>query len=260
MFCGPAKPVKKLIVDKFALDWFDARNISFSRDRQSRLKAGDSIIFCPDIEVEPYVGIYRGTTIPQIGFMSYSNSTLPLDIRIGRYCSLAPGIAFPLPRHPIEHLSTSVFTHERSTDLVTRAIRDMSAGYDNFFANPQKGAITIGHDVWIGQGAAIMPGITIGMGSVVAAHSVVTRSVEPYSIIGGNPAAFIRKRFSDELVSRLIDSRWWEYRFIDFDGLDIGDPLRFLDGFEKRKSAIAPYRPANPIKELMNLVRTSSGG
>ncbi len=69
----------------------------------------------------------------------------------------------------------------------------------------------IGHDVWIGHGATIMPGVTIGSGAIIAARAVVTRDVPPYSIVGGNPATVIRKRFTDEEIADLLALAWWDW-------------------------------------------------
>ena len=69
---------------------------------------------------------------------------------------------------------------------------------------------TLGNDVWIGSHAFIKGGIVIGNGAVIGAYSVVTKDVEPYSIVAGNPAKFIRKRFDNETISKLMESRWWE--------------------------------------------------
>lgn len=75
---------------------------------------------------------------------------------------------------------------------------------------PFKGDIVIGNDVWIGRESIIMPGVKIGDGAIIAAYSVVTKDVEPYSVVGGNPARFIKKRFNDELIELLLEFKWWD--------------------------------------------------
>lgn len=75
---------------------------------------------------------------------------------------------------------------------------------------PHKGDIVIGNDVWIGRESVIMPGVTIGDGAIVAAYSVVTSDVEPYSVFGGNPARFLKRRFSESLINLLMELRWWD--------------------------------------------------
>jgi virginiamycin A acetyltransferase len=76
---------------------------------------------------------------------------------------------------------------------------------------PSKGDTIVSHDVWIGYNATIMPGIYIGDGAIIAAQSVVTRNVEPYSIVGGNPAKEIRKRFDESIIQELLEIRWWDW-------------------------------------------------
>jgi len=78
-------------------------------------------------------------------------------------------------------------------------------------AYPYKGDTVIGNDVWLGYGALIMPGITIGDGSIIATRSVVTKNVSPYSVVAGNPATEIRKRFSAEEVDILLALKWWDW-------------------------------------------------
>lgn len=74
-----------------------------------------------------------------------------------------------------------------------------------------KGDVMIGNDVWIGYGATILSGVTIGDGAVVAARAVVTRDVEPYAIVAGNPARVVRKRFDDDTIRALLQIRWWDW-------------------------------------------------
>ncbi len=74
-----------------------------------------------------------------------------------------------------------------------------------------KGDTVIGNDVWIGMDTTIMPGIKIGDGAIIAAKSVVTRDVAPYTIVGGNPANKIKERFSNEIIEELLQIQWWHF-------------------------------------------------
>tara|TARA_R110002072_G_scaffold95197_27_gene209941 strand:- start:13645 stop:14262 length:618 start_codon:yes stop_codon:yes gene_type:complete len=76
---------------------------------------------------------------------------------------------------------------------------------------PTKGDTIIGNDVWIGHDATIMPGVHIGDGAIIATKAVVTKDVEPYTIVGGNPAKPIRKRFSEATISKLLQLKWWDW-------------------------------------------------
>ena len=111
-------------------------------------------------------------------------------LRIGRYCSIAASVIFLLQaEHSFNSLSTYPFK--------------VKCGFEDF-EGKSKGSIIIGDDVWIGFGAIICSGVKIGQGAIIGAGSVVTRDVEPYAIVAGNPARFIRYRFPDsELRHRL---------------------------------------------------------
>jgi len=76
---------------------------------------------------------------------------------------------------------------------------------------PTKGDTVIGNDVWIGHDATIMPSVTIGDGAIIATKAVVTKDVAPYTIAGGNPAKLIKKRFSDDIISKLLELKWWDW-------------------------------------------------
>ncbi|MDE5580431.1 MAG: CatB-related O-acetyltransferase [Treponemataceae bacterium] len=117
------------------------------------------------------------------------HSELDTKLIIGSYCSIAPGVQFLLGgEHNINTVSTYPF-------------KVMCFGYKREAGS--KGNIVIQDDVWIGQKAIICSGVTIGQGAIVAAGAVVTKDVEPYSIVGGNPAKIIKYRFEEKLREKL---------------------------------------------------------
>nr|WP_196974899.1 CatB-related O-acetyltransferase [Corynebacterium diphtheriae] len=91
------------------------------------------------------------------------------------------------------------------------------------------GDTIVGNDVWIGYEAMIMPGVTIGDGVIIAARAVVTRDVEPYSVVGGIPAKLISKRFDDETIASLLDIAWWNF---DLEDIKKMMPLLASDNIE----------------------------
>jgi acetyltransferase-like isoleucine patch superfamily enzyme len=121
-------------------------------------------------------------------------------LRIGKFCSLSSKITILLGGgHPTRNVSTYPFG-VLDTDKFRGAINKEKSIKDT----------TIGKDVWIGHGVTILTGITIGDGAVIAANSNVIKDVDPYSIVGGNPAKFIKKRFTDEQISHLLEIKWWD--------------------------------------------------
>jgi virginiamycin A acetyltransferase len=76
---------------------------------------------------------------------------------------------------------------------------------------PHKGDTVIGNDVWIGYGATLMPGVQVGDGAIIAAQAVVTKSVPPYAVVGGNPAQIIRYRFDEATIEALLEIQWWHW-------------------------------------------------
>lgn len=122
-----------------------------------------------------------------------------LIIRIGNYCSFAPEIKIFRANHPYSKFTTHPITYEPAL------------GYRGKNVDLIYLPLEIGHDVWIGANAIVLPGVSrIGNGAVIGAGSVVTKDVEPYEIVVGNPARPIRKRFSDAQIAALEKSRWWE--------------------------------------------------
>ena len=124
---------------------------------------------------------------------------------IGKFCSIACGakFIFNCANHTLKSLSTYTFPlFFEEWDLPKS---EVTSAWDN------KGDIVIGNDVWIGYEAVIMGGVTIGDGAIIGTRAVVTKDVEPYSIVGGVPAKEIRKRFAPEAIKRLLELQWWNW-------------------------------------------------
>jgi acetyltransferase-like isoleucine patch superfamily enzyme len=143
-----------------------------------------------------------------VGRFSYGLENLKIyqwgegaGLNIGSFCSLGKNIQIFLGgHHRIDWITTFPFGHIFTEYLGGREIK----------GHPMtKGDVTIGHDVWIGYGVTIMSGITIGNGAVIATNSHVTKDVNAYEIVGGNPAKHIKFRFSSEIIALLLQLNWW---------------------------------------------------
>lgn len=122
---------------------------------------------------------------------------------IGKFCMIASDVKFIM--NGANHLTDSLSTYPFAI---------FGNGWENAMEGktyPQKGDINIGNDVWIGYNATIMSGVTIGDGAIIAANSTVIKDVEPYSIVGGNPAKEIKKRFSKAVILKLLELQWWNW-------------------------------------------------
>lgn len=122
---------------------------------------------------------------------------------IGKFCMIASDVKFIM--NGANHLTNA---------LTTYPFAIFGNGWENAMTGksyPQKGDINIGNDVWIGYNATIMAGVTIGDGSIIATNSTVIKDVEPYSIVGGNPAIEIKKRFTNDKISKLLELKWWDW-------------------------------------------------
>nr|BFF25537.1 CatB-related O-acetyltransferase [Glycomyces mayteni] len=129
----------------------------------------------------------------------------PEKLRIGRYCALATGTRFIMAGadHPMVGVSTFPFAifggawAESTLDIVMNV--------------ESRGDTTVGNDVWFGNNVTVMPGVTIGDGAIIATGALVTADVAPYTIVGGNPAKPIRRRFADDEIELLLRAAWWDW-------------------------------------------------
>jgi len=118
---------------------------------------------------------------------------------IGNYCSLAKGVIIGSRNHIMNNFTTQ--------DCIYKETGDHHKQYSNIdIDNP---LVSIGNDVWIGTGAILMPGVDIGNGAIIGAGSIVTKSIPPYSVVAGNPATMLRKRFSEKVANELEATEWW---------------------------------------------------
>ncbi len=147
---------------------------------------------------------------------------------IGKFCQIAAGVEFVMngANHQMNAVSTFPFYTLEGWDMEPPAASDM----------PLKGDTVIGNDVWIGQNAVILPGVHIGDGAIIGANSMVGSDVSPYTIVAGNPATEIRKRFDDELIQLLLDFKWWNKSVEEINQLI---PLLTCGNLEKVKAEIS---------------------
>lgn len=147
---------------------------------------------------------------------------------IGPFCSIASSVVIGLVGHPTHLISTHPAFYDNTQPLPYFMVEELK------YQAPVEKTI-VGADVWIGHGAFLKSGITVGTGSIIAAGAVVTGDVAPYSIVGGIPAKEIKKRFDEKLCNDLLESRWWEQpkeKLKNFSAY-FNDPEKFLVELKK---------------------------
>jgi chloramphenicol O-acetyltransferase type B len=139
----------------------------------------------------------------KIGDFTYlANNGTITHTSIGKFCSIGPDVKFAPGRHP-----TSKFVSTNPSIFSNPGYMKKTFTSKEIYKGNIK--VTIGNDVWVGANCLILDGVVIGDGVIIAANSVVTKDVSPYSIVGGSPAALIKKRFEENEIEKLLEVQWW---------------------------------------------------
>lgn len=168
----------------------------------------------------------------KIGAYTYMRGGYVQNVRsIGRFCSIAKGITIGLGEHPISYLSSHPFQYENVFPFWNESKRFIS----QVEKEKMKSSPIIGNDVWIGANVTILRGVKIGDGAVIASGAVVNKDVQPYEIVGGVPAKHIRFRFNEEIISKLLELKWWDYTLESLAGVDFTNIENAIEELNKRK-------------------------
>jgi acetyltransferase-like isoleucine patch superfamily enzyme len=153
-----------------------------------------------------------------------NNNSILKNTTIGKFCSIGPNVQIILGKHPSNFVSSHPIFYAINKPFKTFSDKDYIQEYDHVF---------IGNDVWIAEGVLIPGGVTIGNGAIITARSVVTKNIEPYSIVGGIPAKHIKFRFEEDTINKINKLEWWNWDEITLrDNFELfHNPKHFLKNF-----------------------------
>lgn len=196
----------RIILEKLT----DGERILEYRDYSERYLDGEIIMKCLKRQIErKRPDLAEVSDVIDIGDFTYGEPFVALDCKgikltIGKFCSISKGVMFLLGEdHRTDWNSTYPFN-----------VKIPEFSYIKGHPH-SKGDILIGNDVWIAAGATILSGVSIGDGCVIGAGAVVAHSVPAYSIVAGNPAQAVKKRFSEEYTRKLLEMQWWDWNYQD---------------------------------------------
>lgn len=183
----------------------------------------------PPVYINGQASIDRSTIIGKYTYIQGSGRISP-NVKIGRYCSIAGGVNIAPTDHPVDWLTTHPVAFDTKRYLNTIPSKQITF-HDNRVTS-------IGNDVWIGIHSIIKKGLTIGDGAIVGSGSIVTKDVPPYAVVAGVPAKIIKFRFSEEIIRKLLEIKWWdldEKHLIDVPWDNIAGAIAFLENIVKIK-------------------------
>ncbi|WP_170956142.1 CatB-related O-acetyltransferase [Cohaesibacter gelatinilyticus] len=181
----------------------------------------------PQSTLDNHSVLFPKVRLMQTDFGAYSyaqENTVIVNAEIGPYCSIASNVSIGLINHPIHMISTNPVFYDNSQLLPKFFVSDIKYPV----GAPRT---VIGADVWIGDGAKIMSGVTVGVGAIIGSGAIVTKDVPPYGIVVGVPGQVVRRRFDDALCVRLVASRWWDESEVRLQQLSqyFSEPEKFLE-------------------------------
>lgn len=198
-------------------------------DRLDNKKEND-VIFDGNIKLAPFSKILNSSLLgnlflglsscinrSEIGkYVGVAYFSYLADTRSGNYCTLGSRVSIGAFSHPTDSLTVHEVGYRNTTESYgeTTLVTDSQS-----YLEARSIKTRIGHDVWVGDNSVVIKGVEIGNGAIVAAGSVVTKDVAPYSIVGGNPARTIRMRFSDDVINKIQASAWWDFSMKDLRGV-----------------------------------------
>lgn len=161
-----------------------------------------------DSHLGAYCEVGARTLLTEVTMDDYSyivNDGQMTYTEVGKFCSIAAMTRINPGNHPMQRTTQAHFTYRAS------AYFPGEPDEAEFFDWRRGNRVRIGHDVWIGHGAIILPGRSIGIGAVIAAGAIVTKDVPAYTIVAGNPARIVRRRFPEDIAERLTQLAWWNW-------------------------------------------------
>lgn len=161
-----------------------------------------------DCRLGRFVEIGEGVSMVNVTFGDYSYASRFADLanaEIGKFCNIASFVRVGATDHPMDRAAQHHFLY-RSAYYWDDAGDDAA-----FFAARAARTAHVGHDVWLGHGAMVMPEVRIGHGAVLAAKAVATRDVAPYTVVAGVPARVVRRRLPETVAERLMALAWWDW-------------------------------------------------